>query len=105
MISPYEENPCRPLKRTWFIYCCLPRHCRGGLSRAAASRLERNLYHRLLTLLLVQALGGAGYFSARVLRASATTASAVKPKYLSKSFIGAEAPKRCMPIIFPFGPT
>src|SRR5713226_1806146 len=37
--------------------------------------------------------------------AAATTFSGRKPNLLSKSFKGAEAPKVCMPIILPLGPT
>ena len=38
-------------------------------------------------------------------RAAATTFSVVNPNFFCKSLIGAEAPKRCMPITMPDGPT
>src|ERR1700736_4617268 len=38
-------------------------------------------------------------------RAASTTFSVVKPNFFNRSLIGAEAPKRRIPIIFPVGPT
>src|SRR5579864_6836400 len=38
-------------------------------------------------------------------RAASTTFSAVNPNFFNRSLIGAEAPKRCIPIILPVGPT
>src|SRR5262245_60709850 len=37
--------------------------------------------------------------------AAATTLSGVKPNFFCSSFSGAEAPKVCMPIVVPVGPT
>src|SRR5215472_17257643 len=37
--------------------------------------------------------------------AAATTVSVLNPNFFNSSFNGAEAPKVCIPIILPFGPT
>jgi hypothetical protein len=42
-MSRLLRNSCRPLKRTQFVSLSLTRHCRAGLSDAAAMRLGWSL--------------------------------------------------------------
>src|SRR5262249_32536328 len=54
---------------------------------------------------ILQRLHGVHVVPAICAMAVAITASTVKPNFLSRSLIGADAPKPCMPTMAPSGPT
>src|SRR4030088_305689 len=53
----------------------------------------------------IQSVRTRRHFAEIAWRASVTTRSTVKPKNFNRSFSGAEAPKRVIPIFRPFSPT